>query len=99
MNEPNGEPLDEQAERDLAALADGSLDSARREQVEARVAGSPRLQALLAEQRSALAAIARDDRAPVGFNPDRQRAPTVAAAGTPSAGARAGGDPPWSRWP
>jgi hypothetical protein len=67
MSVPNSEPIDEQTERDLAALADGSLDPARREQVEARVAESPQLQALLREQRGALAAIVRDDKAPAGL--------------------------------
>ncbi len=67
MNEPDANvnpPLDEQLERDLAALADGSLEPSRRREVEARIAASPELQALLAEQRSVVAALARDDRAP-----------------------------------
>ena len=51
--------------RELAALADGSLRPERRAAVEARVAASPRLQAMLAEQRKALSAIrARDETAP-----------------------------------
>jgi len=50
---------------ELAALADGSLPPQRREELEARVAASPRLQALLAEQRAALRAVlGRDERAP-----------------------------------
>jgi hypothetical protein len=51
---------DDTSERDLAdlaALADGSLPVERRAAVEARVAASPRLRALLEEQRSALAAV------------------------------------------
>src|SRR3954454_8275972 len=44
-------PLDEHL---LAALADGSLDEARRSELEARVAASPELAARLAEQRRAL---------------------------------------------
>jgi hypothetical protein len=50
---------------DLAALADGSLPPGRVAEVEGRIAASPRLQALLAEQRRALAAIhAVDEPAP-----------------------------------
>jgi anti-sigma factor RsiW len=44
-------------ERDLAALADGSLPAARRVRVERAVAASPELQAIVAAQRRALAAI------------------------------------------
>jgi hypothetical protein len=61
-------PPEEQSERELselAALADGSLPPARRAEVEARVAASPQLQALLAEQRRVQAAIrAADEPAP-----------------------------------
>jgi hypothetical protein len=50
---------------ELAALADGSLAQPRRAELERQVAGSPRLQALLREQREALDAVrARDERAP-----------------------------------
>jgi hypothetical protein len=50
---------------DLAALADGSLPPERRAEVEARVAASPRLQALLREQQQALEAVrGRGERAP-----------------------------------
>jgi anti-sigma factor RsiW len=53
-------------ERDLVALADGSLPAARRVRVERAVASSPELQAVLAAQRRALAAIddAAVERAP-----------------------------------
>jgi hypothetical protein len=44
-------------ERDLVALADGSLPAARRARVERAVAASRELQAILAAQRSVLAAI------------------------------------------
>jgi anti-sigma factor RsiW len=44
-------------ERDLAALADGSLPASRRVRVERAVAESPELQAIIAAQRRALAAI------------------------------------------
>jgi anti-sigma factor RsiW len=58
-------PLAEEEIAELVALADGSLPADRRPAVEARVAASPRLQALLAEQRQAVAAIrARDEAAP-----------------------------------
>jgi anti-sigma factor RsiW len=40
---------------ELAALADGSLDPARRAELEALVASSPELAALLEEQRRSLA--------------------------------------------
>jgi anti-sigma factor RsiW len=50
---------------ELAALADGSLPTERRAAVERRVAASPRLQALLREQRAALDAVrSLDHRAP-----------------------------------
>jgi hypothetical protein len=50
---------------ELAALADGSLPAERRAALERRVAASPRLQALLREQREALATVrSLDDRAP-----------------------------------
>jgi len=51
------EGLDERDLADLAALADGTLPAARREEVEARVAASPDLQELLARQQQALAAV------------------------------------------
>jgi hypothetical protein len=52
-------------ERELAALADGSLAPERRVEVERLVAASPELQAVLAEQRRAVQAIQRrDDPAP-----------------------------------
>src|SRR5579884_303525 len=47
------------SERELAAFADGSLAGRRRARVEALVADSPDLQALVREQRDALAAIER----------------------------------------
>jgi anti-sigma factor RsiW len=53
-------------ERDLTALADGSLPASRRPRVERAVAASPELQADLAAQRRALAALsaAAEERAP-----------------------------------
>jgi hypothetical protein len=63
-------PDREPTERELAALADGSLPPARRAAVEARVAASPRLQALLAEQQRAVIAI----RANTARAPDSLRA-------------------------
>jgi hypothetical protein len=45
------------AEEELAALADGSLPAARRAEVEAHVAASPELAALLAEQVAAVEAV------------------------------------------
>jgi hypothetical protein len=57
---------DETTERDLAALADGSLSPARRARVERAVAHSPQLQAELRDQREALDAVrtAAAERAP-----------------------------------
>lgn len=54
-------------ERDLARLADGTLDPADRERINQRVAGSVELQARLREQRKAVAAarsVAQLERAP-----------------------------------
>jgi anti-sigma factor RsiW len=48
--------LNENELAELCALADGTLPAERRAAVEARVAASPELQALLDRQRSALAA-------------------------------------------
>jgi anti-sigma factor RsiW len=56
----------ELSERDLTALADGSLPASRRPRIERAVAASPQLQADLAAQRRALAALAAasEERAP-----------------------------------
>lgn len=60
--------LSEQDERDLVALADGTLRGRRREQLEARIADSPELGAALARQRAALAALSGLDLpAPMGL--------------------------------
>src|SRR5438067_1747863 len=56
------EPLDAQLERDLAALADGSIDPERRSELERRLTASPRLQALLDEQMRAIALSRRGNR-------------------------------------
>jgi hypothetical protein len=62
---PGDEKRRDQELAELAALADGSLPPDRRDALERRVAASPRLQALLREQREALEAIgALDDPAP-----------------------------------
>lgn len=71
------------SERELAALADGSLAGRRRARVEALVARSPELEALVREQRVALEAI---DRAAVSA-PSRLRA-RVARAGPRAAPGR-----------
>jgi anti-sigma factor RsiW len=57
------------SERDLVALADGSLEPARRARVERAVAGSPELQRELRDQRYAVAAVrvATAERAPAGL--------------------------------
>jgi anti-sigma factor RsiW len=81
---------------DLAALADGSLPPERRAALEARVAASPRLQALLREQEEALVAVRlRDDIAPqrlrdaIARMPQRPRrlGPVAAAAAAAAVGA------------
>ena len=87
MTQPEHQP--EISERDLAelaALADDKLSPRRRARIEARVAGSPQLAALLEEQRRGVAAHLR--------SVDVQRA-RVACAGASrrSASARAGAAP------
>lgn len=74
-------------ERDLAALADDSLPAARRVQVERAVADSPELQAIVASQRRALAAIdeAAGERAPVAL---RARLELLRGPRSSGAGAR-----------
>jgi hypothetical protein len=83
------------SERELAALADGSLAGRRRARVEALVAGSPTLQAVVREQREVLDAIDRAGLpAPSGLRrrvaradpatsprPGRRFAPALASAG------------------
>ena len=84
---------------ELAALADGSLPPDRKAALEQRIAASPRLQALLREQREALAATrALDERAPgrlrrsISSSRERQQARRrrtrrrVALGGTAAAG-------------
>jgi hypothetical protein len=62
---PGQEHSSERELAELAALADGSLPVEQRAALEARVAASPRLQALLQEQRHALEAVrGRSERAP-----------------------------------
>jgi hypothetical protein len=72
---------------DLSALADGSLDPARREEVQARISASPELQVLYDEERRAVSALHQaraEDRAPVSLRarieaerPGRARRTTV----------------------
>lgn len=68
------------SEQELTALADGSLAGRHRAQVEALVADSPKLQAVLREQRDALDAIERAAVfAPSGLRSRVARADPVAA--------------------
>jgi anti-sigma factor RsiW len=70
MSGPNShnDPLDERTERELAALADGSLPGRRRKAVEARMAASPELRAALERQRAVVAALGGLDlAAPAGL--------------------------------
>ncbi len=57
--DPANNGLDERTRRDLAQLADGSLDGYRRAELEARLAGSPALRAAFARQRTATIALRR----------------------------------------
>jgi hypothetical protein len=85
-------------ERDLARLADGTLEGSRRELVERLVASSAELQTRLREQRRAVAAtrsIVQRERAPVALHlrrralvaRPRRRSPAFAVALTGAAGA------------
>jgi len=78
-------------ERDLARLADGTLEPARREAVERSVAGSGELQSRLRDQRRAVGAVRghTGERAPLGLRlrrralattPSRRRSRTLALA-------------------
>jgi hypothetical protein len=77
--------ISERDQRDLVALADGSLSGGDREEAEARVAGSPHLAAALERQRAGLAALRRLDAlaAPAGL-----RARVNAERSRPSAAVR-----------
>jgi len=55
--DPSHAELDERTRRDLARLADGSLQGHPRAQLEARLAGSPALRAALERQRAGVAAL------------------------------------------
>jgi hypothetical protein len=55
--DPSKTQFDEQTRRDLARLADGSLEGYRRAELEARLAGSPALRAALERQRTGAAAL------------------------------------------
>lgn len=71
MRLPGRQPRSSQIERDLARLADGTLDPSRRRRVEQLVARSPELQARLRAQRRAVAAtrsLARLERAPLALH-------------------------------
>jgi hypothetical protein len=85
-------------ERDLARLADGTLDPADRERVQRRVAASPELEARLREQRRAVAAarsVAQLERAPLALRMEhrvltargRRRAPVLGLGLAGAAGA------------
>jgi hypothetical protein len=85
-------------ERDLARLADGTLQGARRDRVEQLVARSPELQARLCAQRRAVMAtrsLARLERAPLALRMQhqalirrkRRRAPAIALGLAGAAGA------------
>jgi hypothetical protein len=92
MRKKRGEKRSGGEAAELAALADGSLPAERRRELEAQVARSPRLQALLAEQHAALEAVhARDERAPQQLRdaiearrgePSRRLRPRVVVAAT-----------------
>jgi hypothetical protein len=81
--EQHDEPLTKRERADLARLADGTLPPRRRARVEARVAASPRLQALVDEQRRALALVRNaGGEAPAGL---RARVESARRAAAPRA--------------
>lgn len=68
-------------EQDLARLADGTLAPERARELEERVAQSPELSALFAEQKRAVATVRRlDDQAPLAL---RERIETMRERGAP----------------
>jgi hypothetical protein len=74
-------------ERDLARLADGTLEGSRRELVERLVAGSAELQARLREQRRAVAAarsLAGRERAPLALRVRRRALVTRSGRRSPA---------------
>jgi hypothetical protein len=75
---------DRPTERELAALADGSIPPARRARVERAVAASPELQAQLRDQRHALAAVLRATNELHASAVLRSRVADVHAARTPT---------------
>ncbi|MBV9819878.1 MAG: hypothetical protein JOZ07_16220 [Solirubrobacterales bacterium] len=88
------------SERDLVALADGSLPVSRRAQTERAIAASPELQADVCAQRRALAAVrgVANESAPAGLRagltstrqqPGRRRAPRLAVGAAAAATAAA----------
>jgi anti-sigma factor RsiW len=79
---------DRPSERDLAALADGSLSPARREGVERAVAASPELEAAVHDQRLALAAV-RDAATPSAPAALRARLERTRPSARPARRARA----------
>jgi hypothetical protein len=87
-----------EVERELARLADGTLQGSRRDRVEGLVTGSAELQARLREQRRAVAAtrsVAQQERAPLALRVrrgalaarPRRRSPALAVAVAGAAGA------------
>jgi hypothetical protein len=96
MHRPARRPRSSQIERDLARLADGTLDPSRRRRVEQLVARFPELEARLREQCRSVAAtqtLARLERAPLALRMQhqalfrRRRAPAVALGAVGAAGA------------
>lgn len=75
MRRRDRHPSRASVERDLARLADGTLDPAKRERVERLVASSPELQARLRDQRRAIDAVrsvANCERAPLAVHVRRR---------------------------
>jgi hypothetical protein len=82
--DPSQTELDERTRRDLARLADGSLEGNPRAELEGRLAGSPALRAALERQRAGVAALrGLDLEAPASL-----RSRIAAEAETPARGAR-----------
>jgi hypothetical protein len=80
LNMPPGD-LSERDQRDLVALADGTIDGRKRDALEARIAESPELQTALERQRAALTALRSLDELAV---PAGLRAQLSAERSTPS---------------
>ncbi|HEX5307980.1 MAG TPA: hypothetical protein VFW38_02755 [Solirubrobacteraceae bacterium] len=96
MSKASNRELSQQAERELAALADGSLADERRRQALARVHDSPQLQAELATQQRAVELLATaEETAPAALH---ERIGAMAAAQAQSDGLSTGRSAAVAAW-